>query len=388
MEAFAGQTVLTAGGGGRPRRYLWTDAFGVCNYLALHQSTGHEQYLNLARQLVDQVHSVLGRHRHDDPRSGWISGLNEEEGRLHPTAGGLRIGKKMAERGAGERYDERLEWDRDGQYYHYLTKWMHALCRVGAVTGGERYAVWAAELAKRTHGAFCYTGEGGKRLRWKMSIDLSRPLVRSMGHHDPLDGLITCCEIQMQAGRHPEAKGISLDAEIADLAEMCGGVNWATTDPLGLGGLLADAWRLAQLLPFNTPALSPELLNAMLEASFHGLSLAIRDNMLRLPAAHRLAFRELGLAIGLQAIPRLESLLSSGPDKFGNSSRLAALLAAFRQYMPLAEQIERFWLREENQDTPGWTDHLDINMVMLATSLAPDGYLNLGAQAPSSAPGR
>ena len=221
-----------------------------------------------------------------------------------------------------------------------------------------------------------------------MSIDLSRPLVRSMGHHDPLDGLITCCEIQVLAGRHPAARGISLVAEIADLAEMCGGVNWATTDPLGLGGLLGDAWRLAQLLPFNTPALSPELLEAMLEASFHGLSLATRDNMLRLPPAHRLAFRELGLAIGLQAIPRLESLLSSGPDKFGNSSRLAALLAAFRKYMPLAEQIERFWLREENQDTPGWTDHLDINMVMLATSLAPDGYLNLGAQAPSSDQGR
>ena len=154
MEAFAGQTGLTAEGGGRPRRYLWTDAFGVCNYLALHHSTGHEHYLNLARQLVDQVHSVLGRHRHDDPRSGWISGLNEEEGRLHPTAGGLRIGKKMAERGVGERYDERLEWDRDGQYYHYLTKWMHALCRVGAVNGGERYVVWAAELAEERTAPF------------------------------------------------------------------------------------------------------------------------------------------------------------------------------------------------------------------------------------------
>ena len=27
---------------------------------------------------------------------------------------------------------------------------------------------------------------------WKLSIDLSRPLVASMGQHDPLDGLVTC----------------------------------------------------------------------------------------------------------------------------------------------------------------------------------------------------
>ena len=82
-----------------PRRYLWTDAFAVCNFLGLYHQAGEETYLNLALQLVDQVHHTLGRHRGDDSRTGWISGLDEQEGRKHPTQGGLRIGKELKERG-------------------------------------------------------------------------------------------------------------------------------------------------------------------------------------------------------------------------------------------------------------------------------------------------
>ncbi|HEX3013558.1 MAG TPA: hypothetical protein VHO92_04735, partial [Methanobacterium sp.] len=81
-----------------PRRYLWTDAFAVCNFLEIFRQTDDKTYLNLAFQLVNQVHHTLGKHRKDDTRSGWISGLNEEEGELHPTKGGLRIGKLLPER--------------------------------------------------------------------------------------------------------------------------------------------------------------------------------------------------------------------------------------------------------------------------------------------------
>jgi len=61
------------------RRYLWTDAFAVCNFLGLYQETGGEEFKDLALQLVDQVHNILGRHRGDDSRTGWISGLDEEQ---------------------------------------------------------------------------------------------------------------------------------------------------------------------------------------------------------------------------------------------------------------------------------------------------------------------
>ena len=48
-----------------PRRYLWTDAFAVCNFLELYRHTSDEKHLSL--RLVDQVHSILGRHREDEP---------------------------------------------------------------------------------------------------------------------------------------------------------------------------------------------------------------------------------------------------------------------------------------------------------------------------------
>ncbi len=73
------------------KRYLWTDAFAVCNYLGLARTTGNPSYTELALKLVDQVHHTLGRHRQDDPRTGWINGLNEDEGEMHPTRGGLQI---------------------------------------------------------------------------------------------------------------------------------------------------------------------------------------------------------------------------------------------------------------------------------------------------------
>ncbi|WZO97517.1 hypothetical protein EP7_004554 [Isosphaeraceae bacterium EP7] len=138
----------------KPRRYLWTDAFAVCNFLGLARQTGEDRYLRFARALVDQVHHVLGRHRDDDPRKGWIRGLSQEEGERHPTRGGLRIGKPQNERGEGQRPDSQLEWQQAGQYFHYLTKWMHALYRMGQETGEHCFQNWAVELAATHIGFF------------------------------------------------------------------------------------------------------------------------------------------------------------------------------------------------------------------------------------------
>jgi len=234
-----------------PRRYLWTDAFAVCNYLELYRRTNDAAYKELALRLVNQVHHVLGRHRADDPRRGWISGLREQEGKLHPTIGGLRIGKKLNERMSGEPFNERLEWDQDGQYYHYLTKWMHALNRVSRITRDPVFTSWAVELAKTAHARFTYVPAAGgpKRMVWKMSIDLSYPLVPSMGLHDPLDGLVTYCELQMTVDSIPEPPLLpTLRDEISDMTDICQGRNWSTDDPLGIGGLLFDASRIAQLM--------------------------------------------------------------------------------------------------------------------------------------------
>jgi hypothetical protein len=53
-----------------PRRYLWTDAFAVCNFLELFTRTGEQKYREYAIDLIDQVHQVLGQYRHDDVRHG------------------------------------------------------------------------------------------------------------------------------------------------------------------------------------------------------------------------------------------------------------------------------------------------------------------------------
>ena len=153
MSDFAKRTGLSPPAQ-HPDRYLWTDAFAVCNYLALFKRTGDQQYRRCATALIGQVHRVLGRYRDDDVRSGWISGLDEEFGRCHPTAGGLRIGKPLKERNANEALDDRLEWDRDGQYFHYLTKWIHALCQAAFVTGELDYSRWAVALGNAAFKGF------------------------------------------------------------------------------------------------------------------------------------------------------------------------------------------------------------------------------------------
>ncbi|HEB31143.1 MAG TPA: hypothetical protein ENI15_09760 [Spirochaetes bacterium] len=378
MDRFTGLTGLMPASK-TPCRYLWTDAFAVCNFLGLFCQTGDGRYKNLALQLLDRVHSTLGRHREDDTRTGWISGLDEQEGKKHPTKGGLRIGKKMRERGPSDRFDQGLEWDRDGQYYHYLTKWMHALSLTGKATSDATYNRWAIELAKTAHAGFTYlpyTG-GRKQMHWKMSIDLSRPLVPSMGQHDPLDGFITYNQLRMlAAGFEGKPPFPDLSEESADIASICEAKNWITDDPLGIGGLLFDACRVAQMIA-SRHFEQIELLETLLESSLIGMESFTKMDPLKLPAGRRLAFRELGLSIGIKAVEKLGKLIRDKPVPFKAATRLKRLVEAFKRYKRLAEILESFWLEDTSQKAGTWTDHSDINMVMLATSLAPDGFLTL-----------
>ena len=375
MMEFARETGLSPAGSA-PRRYLWTDAFAVCNFLGLYQESGGEEFKDLALQLVDQVHDTLGRHRKDDSRTGWISGLDEEQGKKHPTQGGLRIGKELNERGLREPFDERLEWDQDGQYYHYLTKWMHALNRVSRITGDLKFNSWAVELAKTAHTRFAYASSygGPKRMFWKMSIDLSRPLVTSMGQHDPLDGFVTYNELQATAAKDSEkSKGSELRAEISDMANICEGKSWATDDPLGIGGLLFDACRVAELIVSGNLE-QDGLLETLLESSLIGLDAFVKENSLKLPAGYRLAFRELGLSIGLRAVKKIRELIEQEAGLLRKKDSLHSLLRTLSRYAGLTEIIEKFWLEETNREASSWTAHHDINWVMLVTSLAPDGF--------------
>jgi hypothetical protein len=277
----------------RGKRYLWTDAFAVQNLLALGDR-------DRARSLVDEVHQTLGKHN-----GKWLS----PEGASRPTLGGLRIGKRLPERRPDEPIDRELEWDRDGQYFHYLTKWMSAL----DAFGDDVLHRWAVDLAHTAHRAFVR----GDRMVWKMSVDLTRPLVSSMGQHDPLDGYVTCKSL----------RDLSLQPEIASFRAMIELAGLFTDDPLGLGGLFADAHRLGD----------DPLRAGILEAAERGVRFYSPGG----PATHRLAFRELGLAIGLLQMDR----------------------------RALAGEIVSFWMDDRHRSVATYTEHRDINDVMLATAL-------------------
>ena len=313
LDRFAATSGLT--GSGRRQRYLWTDAFAVMTWVGLHEATDERRFLELARALVREVHEVLG-----------VNGADPE----HPTARGLRIGKPLPERAPDEPYDPALEWDRDGQYYHYLTKWMHALERIASATGDERYRRWAAELGQVAHRAFTHPGG----MYWKMSVDLTRPLVPAMGAHDPLDGLV-------------EMASLRLERETQALARLCAGRDWTTNDPLGAGGLLVAALRLSRL------GLHPLFSQVMRDAV---LSVEATAPTLGGAAARRLPFRELGFALGLHAVPLL-----------GENS--------LQRFVPLAAALEEFWLDQRNQAAATWTGHEHINAVTLAACLSPGGAL-------------
>lgn len=272
----------------------------------------------------------------------------------------------MNERQPNEPADPQLEWDQDGQYFHYLTKWMHALYCMGRETSERRYVCWAVELAATAHRSFTYevSPGGSKRMVWKMSIDLQRPLVSSMGQHDPLDGLVTYLELQ--ASEAAAENRAALAAPIADATKMCQGAHWLTDDPLGIGGLLDDAARLIQLV-FARGMDRGQLLRRILAAALPSLRAFSRSSLVSRPADQRLAFRELGLSIGVWGLDQLSALVPRNHD-------LAPIVTDLLAYRPLAETIQAFWSDPAHRCSSTWMDHRDINTVMLATSIAPEGY--------------
>jgi hypothetical protein len=165
-----------------------------------------------------------------------------------------------------------------------------------------------------------------------------------------------------------------LDSEIAGITKICRGIGMATDDPLGTGGLLGDSLRVAWLITRSGGGYGG-LPESILQAATHGVKSFAHSDSIRLPPEHRLAFRELGLAIGLMGTARLLILMDENPALFRGRDHLAENVKAILAYAPLGKAIVEFWLDRRFQMADTWTDNREINMVMLATSLAPDGFL-------------
>jgi hypothetical protein len=230
---------------------------------------------------------------------------------------------------------------------------MHALDQLAHDTNQPKLSRWACELARVAHRAFVYTAGDHKRMYWKMSVDLTRPLVTSMGQHDALDGLVTY--LGLATSWQPSLACDDLADAITDFGSMIDPTALVTSDPLGIGGLLVDAHRLQQLIERHGRG-DRRLLDALITGATLGLHQYAEQQQARMPADGRLAFRELGLAIGLAATESLPG-------------------TELREYLPLRRQIETFWLEPAHRANETWREHEDINEVMLATSLLPSGFL-------------
>ena len=360
MDEFLKRTGVGTHEGNPGQRYLWTDAFAVQACFALYHLLDDKEYYENALELIEMVHDTLGKYHKDDPRSGWISGLPEEEGKQHPTINGLRIGKELPERTAGEPINQEMEWERDGQYFHYLTRWFTALMQAFRETREKKYAIWAGELIKSGEN-FIYKVDGAYRMYWKMNSDLTKPLVESMGAHDPMEGLI--CTIT--AINALEENNKDLQALKVKMKGICDGMNWFTDDALGLGGLILNTSRSFELSMRgeNLPQeIQPEFLYSSSISGLKVYSQHLFDPSR--PAVSRLAFRECGLSLGFNVLYELQDKYREFDVNFED----------LKNYLSIARVIEEFWIKPSNHLSPTWSDHLDINAVTLASSLLARDY--------------
>jgi hypothetical protein len=232
------------------RRYLWTDAFGVVLLATLHRALREPRFLTEAEWVVGEVERVLGRPR------------------------GIRIGEAI---------------DRDGQYYHYLAKWIFALTRLGAIR--PAYRERALELVREIHEPFIRRGVG---VVWKMKEDLSGPYPGfGLGGLDAFDGYVVYRLLDERALAGP----IRDMREIIDLAypEM------HITQDLALGMML---W-LCHVFPGEAWA---RLQRARCLATLDRMWIDPPGYFCREPQAPdvKFAFTNFGVSLGLRAVGEMK----------------------------------------------------------------------------------
>jgi hypothetical protein len=226
-------------------RYLWTDAFGVILLASLYTELGERGYLDQAEWVVAEVERVLGRSR------------------------GIRIGEAP---------------DRDGQYFHYLSMWLYALCVLGRHL--PEYKRKGVALVRAIHDAFVVPSRG---VVWKMNEDLSGPYPGTgFGALDAFDGYVAYRLLDEQTlSREIDDMRLLIDRSAPDLV---------ITQDLGLGMML---W-MTQFFPDESWARSQKTrCLAMLDRMWMQDGYFCREPGMR---GVKFAFTNYGVSVGLQAV--------------------------------------------------------------------------------------
>lgn len=283
------------------RRYLWTDAFGVLAFVSLadmFETIDLKQanaYREAAHKLIDVVHGTLGK-----PRSSKSTDAMTVDSTMPSPTGyiGVRIGKVESRQVTdyGMRYD--------GQYFHYLDKWLLALARAGRVDDGIR-------IAKSSFPYFFDRGHDGTGwnggIRWKLSVNGSPPPELERAHASD-DTLVALIVFSILEHHKPPDVTLSLQEEIGLLQTALVGYRpRVTDDPLGWGlealydRFLEGRPRSTKLRALHSRALHPHhitslpfrLYGAMIGARLAGPSVAqpsLVDELVELAWRHELQY--------------------------------------------------------------------------------------------------
>lgn len=190
------------------RRYLWTDAFGIVNFISqakllrsLDQGMEAEQqvqdYLTAASQLITAVYDCLG-----SPRSSKYPMAAADDGGYK----GLRIGKVLARRAT----DQGMQYD--GMYWHYLAQFLFAVTRYVQESHDQCQLDRVIRLVKQVHPAFLVPGRG---YRWKINTDLTP--IADAHPTQPTHDAVTAWIMYSLLNRLSGAQQGQLDQEMVDL---------------------------------------------------------------------------------------------------------------------------------------------------------------------------
>eukprot|EP00923_Selenidium_pygospionis_P013090 GHVN01022611.1.p1 GENE.GHVN01022611.1~~GHVN01022611.1.p1 ORF type:complete len:463 (+),score=79.89 GHVN01022611.1:151-1389(+) len=373
-------------------RYLWTDAWAVINCVGLSRMARHygenkssDKMLRLGASTIAKTQQVLGSHR----RAQFPNDSDNRSGPL--TNGGMRIGKAYSEDLKVDPHDDPFSYDRDGQYFHYLTKWLNALCLFADETNDASLAELAVRTANQILPSFHHvTRDGSNMLYWKMSIDLTHPTVRSMGAHDAVDGLIAYLQVKATADRfqldghltatdHLTATG-HLSQHINLLSKVIDDQNVLCRSPRGsdsleAGGLLINAVHLSAMMRCDSSLDQGDLLVRLLRHSLPIVKGCHREMCERpIGLQRRLPFRDFGLSTGLKGVVALHENENNSLNmkKSGQVWQLVdEILAAG---VPVLKEMES-WNMSHLQTLASWRDHEQITNVMYASHLCPKGFL-------------
>lgn len=328
--------------GGERHRYLWSDAFGVCNFLSLYGATGERKFLLQAEALAANVHADLGFF------CGSTKRLSHLASATSPLLGGLRIGKPQEHE--------------DGQYFHYLTKWLFALYRLSQSTGKQEYITWAVDLATVAHRNFVIFDRDGlpTHMVWKRSVDLEEVLVSNEGNLDPFDGLVVFRLLQQQVAKSHSGDPLALEREIRDMHILVHHrlpLFQAGIDALDLGqALWLTSW-------FPTESWAKTVASsalAALEAQSARL-FAVPDDISEACSCYRLLFREVGAALGVK------TAVCPNNGKVGPLASLSSTDAA--EWSLRVQRLLEFW-------RPAlFARDVNISALMFASTLLPGVWL-------------